>query len=121
MNEEEMKEYYEKIKKEDEVDLDWLIALKRIKLDDKRNFFNLVLVIFISGFALVLPNFLFVDVQLTSIIGTIYYLAWYIFTICCAVISYSIYKKDVGKVLVELEVLEYIKKRLLSKWRLFLN
>ncbi len=38
MNEEEMKEYYEKIKKEDEVDLDWLIALKRIKLDDKRNF-----------------------------------------------------------------------------------
>ncbi|MGG5324712.1 hypothetical protein IGJ83_000348 [Enterococcus pernyi] len=93
MNEEEMKEYYEKIKKEDEVDLDWLIALKRIKLDDKRNFFNLVLVIFISGFALVLPNFLFVDVQFTSIIGTIYYLAWYIFTIYCAVMSYRIYKK----------------------------
>ncbi len=97
------------------MDLDWLIALKRIKLDDRRNFFNLVLVIFISGFALVLPNFLFVDVQFTSIIGTIYYLAWYIFTTCCAVISYRIYKKDVGKVLAELEVLEYIKKQHLSK------
>ncbi|MDA9428878.1 hypothetical protein B834_1365 [Enterococcus mundtii 1A] len=38
MNEEEMKEYCKKIKKEDEVDLDWLIALKRIKLDDRRIF-----------------------------------------------------------------------------------
>lgn len=38
MNEEEKKEYCEKIKKEDEVDLDWLIALKRIKLDDRKVF-----------------------------------------------------------------------------------
>jgi len=121
MNEEEMKEYYEKIKKEDKVDLDWLIALKKVKLDDKRNFFNLILVIFISGFALVLPNFLFVDVQFTSIIGTIYYLVWYIFTIYCAVMSYRIYKKNVGKVLAELEVLEYIKKQQLSKWMLLLS
>lgn len=38
MNEEKKKEYCEKIKKEDEVDLDWLIALKRIKLDDRKVF-----------------------------------------------------------------------------------
>ncbi|MCA6775356.1 hypothetical protein [Enterococcus mundtii] len=115
MNEEEMKEYYEKIKKEDEVDLDWLIALKRIKLDDKRNFFNLVLVIYISGFALVLPNFLFVDIEFKSIIGMIYFVVWYIFILSCAVISYRVYKKDVGKVLAKLEVLKYIKKQQLSK------
>ncbi|MGL9772713.1 hypothetical protein [Enterococcus sp. DIV0996a] len=115
MNEEEMKEYCEKIKKEDEVDLDWLIALKKIELDDKRNFLNLVIVILISGTMLILPNFLFVDVQFHSIIGTIYLFVWYFFILSCAVISCRKYKKNVGKVLAELEVLEYIKKQQLSK------
>lgn len=115
MNEEEMKEYYEKIKKEDEVDLDWLIALKRIELDDRRNLLNLVIVILVSGAMLILPNFLFVDIEFKSIIGTVNLFVWYIFILSCAVISYRKYKKNVGKVLAELEVLEYIKKQQLPK------
>lgn len=100
------------MQKKDEVDLDRLIALKRIELDDRRNFLNLVLVILISGFGLTLPNFFFGDIPFNGAIGMIYYFILSTFTFICAFISYRKYRKDVGKVLAELDVLEYIKKQL---------
>lgn len=48
MSEEEMKKYCEKIKNDDSIDLDWLIAVKRAKIDEDKNFYNLVLVFYLS-------------------------------------------------------------------------
>lgn len=73
------------------VDLDWLIALKRIELDDRKVFLNLVIVIFISGLGLTLPNLFFADIQFNSTIGMIYYFILSTFTFSCAVISYRKY------------------------------
>ncbi|EMF0501502.1 TPA: hypothetical protein ACF377_002474 [Enterococcus hirae] len=48
MSEEEMKKYCEKIKNDDSIDLDWLIAVKIAKIDEDKNFYNLVLFFYLS-------------------------------------------------------------------------
>lgn len=110
MSEEEMKKYCEKIKNDDSIDLDWLIAVKRAKIDEDKNFYNLVLVFYLSLMVT------FITWVINSVIVN------YIFLMGMAVLLLFIlsiiavgggkygYKNLLSRNIAELEVLEYLKK-----------
>lgn len=115
MSEEEMKKYYDKIKNDDSIDLDWLIAVKRAKIDEDKNSYNLVLVFYLSLMVT------FITGVINSVIVKYIFLmgmaALFLFILSIIAVRggrYS-YKNLLSRNIAELEVPEYLKKQSATK------
>ncbi len=115
MSEEEMKKYCEKIKNDESIDLDWLIAVKRVEVDSNKNIYNSLFVILICGFFLGIPNYVIRDILLNDRTQGWYFLLWILFVLIGIFYGCKIYKKLLAKDIAKLEVLEYLKKQSATK------
>ena len=115
MSEEEMKKYCDKIKNDDSIDLDWLIAVKKVEIDENRTFFNLVIALLVSGFFLGIPNFILQNVQLNDVTRPYFFLYWLGVVVGGIFAGIWFYKKILVKNIAKLEILEYLKKQSATK------
>ncbi|HGF8314864.1 hypothetical protein [Enterococcus faecium] len=117
MSEEEMKKYCEKIKNDDSIDLDWLIAGKRAEVNKDKVFYNLFLTFYLSFFIRSLTGIVIRDIHSVGVNIIISLLA------CFAAIGGGLYgyKHALAQNIAELEVLEYIRKQPVAKERSILR
>ncbi|HGF7722456.1 hypothetical protein [Enterococcus faecium] len=111
MSEEEMKKYCEKIKNDDSIDLDWLIAVKRAEVNKDKVFYNLFLTFYLSFFISSLTGIVIRDIHSVGVNIIISLLA------CFVAIGGGLYgyKHALAQNIAELEVLEYIRKQPVAK------
>lgn len=115
MSEEEMKKYCDKIKNDDSIDLDWLIAVKRTKIDEDKNFYNLVLVFYLSLMVTFITGVIdSVIVNYIFLMGMAVLLLFILSIIAVRGGKYG-YKNLLSRNIAELEVLEYLKKQSATK------